>query len=117
MEASEIKNVLRKRILRLRQKRGWSQGDLGEQLGLSIPAVSKLENGITDCDMQRLRQFAEVFEVTLQDLITDGSEQEHMNGNGEFERLRALISKREVEIIALQAKLIGLYEELDLRRK
>ncbi len=39
-------NIIGKNIRQLRQKNGWSQGEVAKRLSISIPAFSKIETGI-----------------------------------------------------------------------
>jgi transcriptional regulator with XRE-family HTH domain len=45
-----------KNIRTLRHQRGWSQEDVANRLGISIPAFSKIETGVTDINLSRLEQ-------------------------------------------------------------
>jgi transcriptional regulator with XRE-family HTH domain len=53
------------RIRQLRQERRWSQGDLGEQLGVHQKQVSAYERGVNLPSTEVLIKLAEVFNVTL----------------------------------------------------
>jgi transcriptional regulator with XRE-family HTH domain len=44
-------NTIGKNIRTLRQKHGWSQGQVASRLHISIPAFSKIETGITDINI------------------------------------------------------------------
>ncbi|RZL30334.1 MAG: XRE family transcriptional regulator, partial [Pedobacter sp.] len=57
-------NFIGSNIRQLRQKNGWSQGDVAQRLKISIPAFSKIETGITDINISRLEQIANLFDVS-----------------------------------------------------
>ncbi len=62
------------RILDLRKKKGWSQEELGEKVGVSRQTVSKWENGQTTPELEKLRNLAKIFEISVDDLISEDIE-------------------------------------------
>ena len=63
-------NQRKSRIRKFRLKNGWTQEKLGEMMKMSQPQISKIETG--GCDsVQKLKELAKVFEVTVQELIDD----------------------------------------------
>jgi len=98
-------------IRTLRHQRGWSQEDVADRLGISIPAFSKIETGVTDINLSRLEQIANVFEVSVVYLLAmDIKEAEHEPSHLSIAQKKLL--DRENEIATLQRKVILLYEEL-----
>jgi transcriptional regulator with XRE-family HTH domain len=100
-----------KSIRILRHQHGWSQEDIANRLGISIPAFSKIETGVTDVNLSRLEQIANIYEVSVVQLLTVDSEQaeavpSHLN------LIQKKLTDRETEIANLQRKVIELYEEL-----
>lgn len=91
-------------IRALRRKQEWSQEEVAVRLGMSVPAFSKIETGLTDINLTRLEQIAGIFDMTGIDLLTYGEPPQ----KPPFERLAAT----EAELIGLQQKVISLYEEL-----
>jgi len=79
-------------IRTLRHQHSWSQEDVADRLGISIPAFSKIETGVTDINLSRLEQIANVFEVSVVYLLA--------------------MDIKEAELATLQRKVILLYEEL-----
>src|ERR1700760_1107090 len=59
-----------KNIRTLRHQRGWSQEDVANRLGISIPAFSKIETGVTDINLSRLEQIANIYEVNVVKLLS-----------------------------------------------
>jgi len=105
--------ILAKNIRNLRQQYGWSQGDIANRLGISVPAFSKIETGVTDVNLSRLEQIASVFSVPLVKLLDDNhQEQEDDSQQQEVDAVVQRLMCRENEISALQKKVIVLYEEL-----
>lgn len=98
-------------IRTLRHQHGWSQEDVAERLGISIPAFSKIETGVTDINLSRLEQIANVYEVNVVSLLSmDANEVEHEPSNLSIAQKKLI--DREAEIANLQRKVILLYEEL-----
>jgi transcriptional regulator with XRE-family HTH domain len=104
-------STIGKNIRQLRQKNEWSQGEVAKRLGISIPAFSKIETGITDVNLSRLDQIAKLFEVSTIEIIANGSSQQN-NHSEELLELKEKLSGKEEEIISLQKKIIDLYEDI-----
>ncbi|RZL47103.1 MAG: XRE family transcriptional regulator [Pedobacter sp.] len=105
-------NIIGRNIRQLRQKKGWSQGEVATQLRISIPAFSKIETGITDINISRLDQIAKLFDVSTLQIISKDTENLHAGSFTELNILRERIASQEDEIIKLQKKVIELYEEI-----
>lgn len=105
-------NTIGKNIRKLRQGNGWSQGDVAQRLNISIPAFSKIETGITDINISRLNQIAELFEVSTISIIAKDDEYIQVDHQGEINVLKDKLAFKEDEIIELQKKVIDLYEDL-----
>jgi transcriptional regulator with XRE-family HTH domain len=100
-----------KNIRTLRHQRGWSQEDVASRLGISIPAFSKIETGVTDINLSRLEQIANIYEVNVVNLLAlDIEEIEPQISSLSIAQKKIL--DRETEIANLQRKVILLYEEL-----
>jgi transcriptional regulator with XRE-family HTH domain len=102
--------TLGKKIRLLRHQKSWSQEDVAKQLGISIPAFSKIETGITDINLSRLEQISKLFEMTVVQLLNTHGAEDQENYNMEVVTLSQKLHEREVEIIDLQKKVIELYE-------
>ncbi|PTS98431.1 XRE family transcriptional regulator [Pedobacter sp. HMWF019] len=50
------------KLLRIKEQK--RQSHLADALGISVPAYSKIETGITDINTSRLREIAKYFNVT-----------------------------------------------------
>ena len=102
--------TLGKKIRLLRHQKSWSQEDVSKQLGISIPAFSKIETGITDINLSRLEQIAKLFELTVVQLLSTHGDEDQESYNMEVNNLTLKLHERESELIDLQKKLIDLYE-------
>ena len=102
--------TLGKKIRLLRHQKCWSQEDVSKQLGISIPAFSKIETGITDINLSRLEQIAKLFELTVVQLLSTHGDEDQETYNMEVNNLNLKLHERESELIDLQKKLIDLYE-------
>jgi len=100
-----------KNIRTIRHQRGWSQEDVANRLGISIPAFSKIETGVTDINLSRLEQIANIYEVNVVNLIALDADTSEPQGST-LSIAQKKIFDREAEIANLQRKVILLYEEL-----
>jgi transcriptional regulator with XRE-family HTH domain len=103
-----------KNIRAMRHQRGWSQEDVANRLGISIPAFSKIETGVTDINLSRLEQIANIYEVNVVNLLSADIEESEPQVSNLSIAQRKIID-REAEIANLQRKVIVLYEELRSR--
>ncbi len=100
------------KIRLLRLQKDWSQKDVAKRLDISIPAFSKIETGITDINLSRLNQIAKLFDLTTAQLLADSDSDEIKDYAKEVTAISHSLHQREEEIIALQKKVIQLYEQL-----
>jgi transcriptional regulator with XRE-family HTH domain len=101
-----------KNIRTLRHEHGWSQEDVANRLGISIPAFSKIETGVTDINLSRLEQIANIFEVSVVNLLSLEYTEEPSTHDLSLNIIQKKLIDREAEITNLQRKVILLYEEL-----
>lgn len=104
--------TLGKKIRLLRHQKGWSQEDVAKRLDISIPAFSKIETGITDINLSRLEQIANMFEMSVVQLLTFNDTEQDQKFVNELETVNKRLMDRETEVIDLQKKVIELFEEL-----
>lgn len=64
--------TLAEKILSLRTSRGMSQDDLAEKLEVSRQSVSKWETGQSIPDLDKIIKLAELFDVSVDELVRDG---------------------------------------------
>jgi transcriptional regulator with XRE-family HTH domain len=60
-----------KNIRRIRCKQGWNQAEAAKRLRLSTAAFSNIETGITDISISRLYQLADIFQVSVHEILND----------------------------------------------
>ena len=60
------------RLRELRGGRGWSQGALAEQLGVSRQTVNAIETGKYDPSLPLAFKIAELFNLTIEDVFEPG---------------------------------------------
>lgn len=63
--------TLGEKIYKLRSDKGFSQSDLAEKLSVSRQSVSKWENNSAVPELEKLIKLAEVFNITLDELVKD----------------------------------------------
>ncbi|RYZ97217.1 MAG: XRE family transcriptional regulator [Sphingobacteriaceae bacterium] len=115
-EKKRTNKSIGKNIRILRHQRGWSQEDIATRLGISIPAFSKIETGVTDINLSRLEQIANIFEVAVVYLLAYDIEEAEPEPSHLSVAQKKLLD-REAEIANLQRKVILLYEELRNKTK
>ena len=59
------------KLLDLRKKKGWSQEELGYKLDVSRQTISKWEAGQTTPELEKLRNLAKIFEISVDELINE----------------------------------------------
>jgi transcriptional regulator with XRE-family HTH domain len=98
-------------IRTLRLKYGWSLRDAARRLEISTSALSKIETGVTDVNLSRLEQIADIFGINLVQLweldFEDATARET-----NLSIAKKKVSELELEIAAFQRKVILLYEKL-----
>lgn len=100
-----------KRIKTLRQQKDWLQGDVANMLNISVPAYSKIESDITDINISRLRQIADIFNIEIIELLSD-SQNPSREYVDELKKAKETINSQDAKINKLQEYIIRLYEEL-----
>ena len=96
------------RIKKLRIKRNWAQAIVAGRLGISVPALSKIESGATDVNFARLEQIAHIFKINVVQLFDDYPEQQSESGP----KIIQLLEERENDILRLKGLIISLQNEL-----
>ena len=71
MDAEKLKDLIGKNIASHRKRFGLTQAGLAEKLNYSDKAVSKWERGESIPDVITLAQLADLFEITVNDLVAD----------------------------------------------
>jgi len=92
-------------IKQLRLEKNRTQREVSEALRITSPALSKIENGGTSINMNRLKQIAIYFGVSIAYLLNEEPAVDEM------ESLNLKILHKDQEISVLQSKVIALYDE------
>lgn len=69
-----VRDQLRQNIRDFREDKHLTQADMAEKLGMSVTGYAKLERGESQIRVERLQQIAEILEVNVEELMTEGSE-------------------------------------------
>ncbi len=83
-----------KRIVSLRKEKNMTQMELADKLGISFQAVSNWERGNSMPDISKLPELAEIFGVTLDELL---GEKSPLIEAAVEDRLEECVEKQEVE--------------------
>ena len=64
-----MKETFGQRFYKLRKARGLTQDDVAKKLNISSQAISKWENDISSPDISLLTEIAEIFNITIDELL------------------------------------------------
>ena len=103
-------------LKKLRLDNAKGQTEVAKALGISVAALSKIENGLTDLNLSRLAQMAAYFQVSLIAILCKAPANSAIAQNvvAEIELLNKQLVEKDAEINKLQKKVIVLYEKLEL---
>ena len=88
---NDIRKDFGQRIKQLRKQRNWTQKELATKIDVRFPQLNKYECGLHTPPMEKLIKMAEVFDTTIDFLLTgDRSEQRPMHNLRLLERFQAL---------------------------
>ena len=104
-------NTIGRKVRMLRHKRGWTQEDVAIQMGLSVPAYSNIESGLSDINLSRLERLAGVFDLSVIEILML-DEPVRQKSIEEIATLDRLLANRNSELIELRKEVIELYEKL-----
>ena len=98
-----LKGMLGKNIAAYRKQYGLTQAGLAEKLNYSDKAVSKWERGESVPDVLTLVQLAELFSITVDDLLTDPNELPAQTGAvvGKMEKAVEKTLKRKADKLSI----------------
>ncbi|WP_148909203.1 helix-turn-helix domain-containing protein [Sphingobacterium allocomposti] len=69
MTRDKLKKELGKRIVELREQKGWSQSDLARACNKDRQAIEKLENGKVNPTLYTLLEIANALDISLSKLV------------------------------------------------
>ncbi|AZR58675.1 helix-turn-helix domain-containing protein [Eikenella corrodens] len=116
------------KIRMLREFNHWSQEEMAERLGMSHNGYAKIECGETKLYLDKLSQIAQIFNINLSDLVSDGEKnvffflqetQDHTSANyygssdlaAEIEKLKLIVAHKD-EIIEQKNKELAAQQEI-----
>ncbi|HXJ98272.1 MAG TPA: helix-turn-helix transcriptional regulator [Gelidibacter sp.] len=109
-----------RKVEQIRRLRGWTQSELGDKLGISKQAVSKIEQSINIGD-EKLKEFANALEVTFEGLKNFSEEKVLNNTNNFYENCGVTASSINANVENINNPIketIEMFErQLDLLRK
>lgn len=109
--------VIQTKLKLLRHDRGYRQEDVAGLIGVSIPAYSKMETGVTDLNYSRIVQLASLYGLTPVQLI-DPEHNPLTQGDAMLlKTLQDQLAKKEQQLSEMQSKMIGLCEQLSTGSK
>lgn len=74
-----MKNIFATNVKKLRFLREWNQKIVAEKLGISVPAYSKIESGVTDPSLSRVEQIAKIYNVRPETLLVPIDDMNFLN--------------------------------------
>jgi len=84
-----------------------SQKIIADQLGISVPAYSKIETGLTDISFSKVQQIADIYSVSIIDLLKIG---EKDSKDEQYPNLKKQLDELTEKYNDQQKKMIQLYE-------
>lgn len=73
--------TLGERIKKLREAKNYTQGHVAGKLGISQNSYSKIETGNVKITTDRLKQIADVFEIPVEQLLSEDTQSFHFNNS------------------------------------
>ena len=106
MDLENLKNRIGNNIALQRKQAGLTQAGLAEKLNYSDKAISKWERGESMPDVLTLMQLAELFDITVNDLLEDPNQ---LPGNpGKLEKAMTQVSEKALKRKANKNVILGL---------
>jgi len=100
-------SIIGKRIKTARRKKGLTQENLVEQMGVSIAYLSKVETGRIHINLERLSQICNILDVTEGEILNGVSNSSSKYLNNEFNELLQTCSSKKQKLIYDIAKVIA----------
>jgi transcriptional regulator with XRE-family HTH domain len=101
MRKKNLIDTIRENIVRLRKANGWSQTDLAKKMKTSQRLVAYYEDKSANMPLEKLQEFAEVFDVSVGALL----DERPVNGNvGPEVDLRLLKRVKQIDSLPRRAK-------------
>ena len=101
---NELKSVIAQNLIKYRKENGLTQQELAEKLNYSDKSISKWERGEGVPDIYILKQIAELYNVTVNDII--GMEKIENNATPTINKNHVLITLMSIGLVWLVATII-----------
>ena len=101
---NELKSVIAKNLIKYRKENGLTQQELAEKLNYSDKSISKWERGEGVPDIYILKQIAELYNVTVNDII--GMEKIENNATPTINKNHVLITLMSIGLVWLVATIV-----------
>lgn len=108
------KQTLGMMIASLRKENGMTQLDLAEKMGVTDKAVSKWERDLSCPDINSLPKLAEIFDVSVDDLMQVKLESTRADGREEFNKLFALVCKAVALAMGVAVIVLSILKEIEM---
>lgn len=95
-------------IYRLRTEKNLSQGDLADALEVSRQSVSKWENNSAVPELEKLIKMAQVFGITIDELVTGETKEEPLRSLAPNEDPRVIYIERPTRPVITPAQIFGI---------
>jgi transcriptional regulator with XRE-family HTH domain len=107
-----MKEKLAERIRYTRIQLGFSQQNMADELNLTVAAYSNIERGVTDINITRLYEIAEILKTTPIELLSDNNYLSD-NNNVYLKGMSSQISFLSQQMNLLQQQFLALQSELN----
>lgn len=91
-----------------------SQKIVADQLGISVPAYSKIETGLVDISFSKVQQVADIYKVSVIDLLKIG---ESDSKDEQYPNVKKQLDEMTEKFNDQQKKMIELYEIIRAKRR
>lgn len=91
MQIANIRKNFGMRVKEIRKQKKWTQKELAVKIDISFSQLNKYESGLSIPPIEKLIQLAEIFDTTIDYLLTgDRSDQKPLHNVRMLERFRAM---------------------------
>lgn len=107
------KQTLGVMISSLRKKKGMTQLELAEKMGVTDKAVSKWERDLSCPDIHSLPKLAEIFGVSVDELMQVTTQPKERKGKKDYSRLLTTILRGIALAMGIAVTVLSVLKELD----
>lgn len=102
-------------IATLRKEKGMTQLELAEKMGVTDKAVSKWERGLSFPDVSSLPKLAEIFDMSIDELMQVKAESKDTAKNEKWEELRTVVFKGVALAMGIAVTVLSFMEEIETK--